>query len=185
EGYGIVIEGAGSRAYDNVLEDNDIGLQYQEGNTGDQNTAGSPWFGRGSAVETCVAPGANTFLGNSEDERVVPTGADLVGGVFNTGSGRWYCTIGAAVADAGAGDTLQVREGTYAENVVIDRALTLHGPHHGTPGADASRGNGEAVIAAGSGQALRINADNVVVSGLTFTGLGGEPASVAVASGGN
>src|SRR5690606_4091607 len=85
EGYGIVIEGAGSRAYDNVLEDNDIGLQYQEGNTGDQNTAGSPWFGRGSAVETCVAPGANTFLGNSEDERVVPTGADLVGGVFNTG----------------------------------------------------------------------------------------------------
>src|SRR5690606_29821419 len=114
-----------------------------------------------------------------------PTGADLVGGVFNTGSGRWYCTIGAAVADAGAGDTLQVREGTYAENVVIDRALTLHGPHHGTPGADASRGNGEAVIAAGSGQALRINADNVVVSGLTFTGLGGEPASVAVASGGN
>ena len=62
-----------------------------------------------------------------------------------------YTTINAAIAAATAGDTIEVCPGTYAENVVINKSLTLLGAKAGVPaGPGASmpgRGTDESIIA--------------------------------------
>ncbi|MBN8726324.1 MAG: right-handed parallel beta-helix repeat-containing protein [Xanthomonadales bacterium] len=175
EGYGVVVEGLGSSVYGNILTNNDIGLQIQQGNPNgtppgdaDQNVH-SDWFGRGNAALSCVGLGNNIFTDNDLETRFQqPAGSSdtMLGGVHNENSGSWHCTIGAAITAASAGDSLRVVTGTYAENVVIGKSLTLKGPYAGTAGDDASRtGLGEAVISPASGVALSITAADVVVDG--------------------
>ncbi|MFE9661215.1 MULTISPECIES: right-handed parallel beta-helix repeat-containing protein [unclassified Streptomyces] len=60
--------------------------------------------------------------------------------VTHTGTSRWrrrtgeYGSLAAALEAAGDGDVLTVAPGTYRENLVIDRAVTLRGPE-GAPGS--------------------------------------------------
>lgn len=98
-------------------------------------------------------------------------------------------SVADAIVDAGialvaTGGTVTLEQGSFEQNVVIDRTLTLRGPHAAVAGSDPARdGSDEAVIAATSGQAVRVHADSVVIEGLSFTGLDGSPASAAVVSG--
>ncbi len=64
-----------------------------------------------------------------------------------------YATIQWAVENASAGDTIVVREGTYEENVLLDKRLTLVG--EGLPTIDAE----------GKGDAVKITADYCLVTG--------------------
>ncbi|WP_432093152.1 right-handed parallel beta-helix repeat-containing protein [Streptomyces sp. bgisy100] len=60
--------------------------------------------------------------------------------VTHTGTSRWrrrtgeYASLGAALDAAGDGDVLTVAAGTYRENLVVTRAVTLRGPE-GSRGA--------------------------------------------------
>ncbi|MFJ3821164.1 right-handed parallel beta-helix repeat-containing protein [Streptomyces nodosus] len=60
--------------------------------------------------------------------------------VTHTGTSRWrrrtgeYTSLAAALEAAGDGDVLTVAPGTYRENLVLQRAITLRGPE-GSPGA--------------------------------------------------
>ena len=79
-------------------------------------------------------------------------------------------TIGAAIAAATAGDTINVCPGTYAENVVLNKSLTLNGAQ---TGVDArGRVASESVIApaAGIGIDLRDPTGGTVVDGFTVSG---------------
>ena len=79
-----------------------------------------------------------------------------------------YNTIGAAVAAASNGDTIDVCAGTYAENVAINKSLTVDGAQ---AGIDArTRSGSESIINGGSGANLTITADNVTVDGFTLNG---------------
>ncbi|MFF9011887.1 right-handed parallel beta-helix repeat-containing protein [Streptomyces sp. NPDC014870] len=57
--------------------------------------------------------------------------------VTHTGTSRWrrrtgeYASLAAALEAAGDGDVLTVAPGTYRENLVIQRAITLRGPEGG------------------------------------------------------
>ncbi len=56
-----------------------------------------------------------------------------------------FSTIQAAIGSVAAGGTIQVAPGTYIENVIVNKAVTLLGPNAGKSGSDPSRGP-EAVI---------------------------------------
>lgn len=68
-----------------------------------------------------------------------------------------YSTIQAAVTAADPGDTITVDAGTYMENVVVDRALTLQGAGASSTFVDA--GN--------TGAAFQILANDVTIDGFT------------------
>ncbi|WP_016905886.1 right-handed parallel beta-helix repeat-containing protein [Streptomyces xiaopingdaonensis] len=61
--------------------------------------------------------------------------------VTHTGTSRWrrrtgeYASLAAALQAAADGDVLTVAPGTYRENLVIERAVTLRGPERGGPGS--------------------------------------------------
>jgi len=80
--------------------------------------------------------------------------------VTHTGTSRWrrrtgdYATLSDALQAAGDGDILTVAPGTYRENLVIERAVTLRGPE---------RSDGGSVrIAPADGVALTVRAAAVV-----------------------
>ncbi|HJT69461.1 MAG TPA: hypothetical protein VJ731_04640, partial [Terriglobales bacterium] len=58
--------------------------------------------------------------------------------VNQNGHGGCYSTIAAAVANASPHDTIRVASGTYAEDVVIGKSLSLIGDDHHHPVIDAS-----------------------------------------------
>ncbi|NGO73773.1 right-handed parallel beta-helix repeat-containing protein, partial [Streptomyces boncukensis] len=72
----------------------------------------------------------------------------------HTGTSRWrrrtgeYATLSAALQAAADGDVLTVSPGTYRENVVVDKTVTLRGPERS--------GGGSARIAPADGVALTV-----------------------------
>lgn len=194
QGYGIVVEGLNSTVSGNTLANNGIGLQIQQGNPngtppGDSNQdAQSDWFGRGNATTTCVSVGqgadANIISGSALiGQRQVPAGAPMIGqGVTNEATHARYCSINAAIAAASAGDVISVAAGTYAEDVVIDKTITLKGAKAGVnAGVGSSRdpSSGESIIvpataesglaANSSGRSVvKINSDDVILDGFVI-----------------
>ena len=104
---------------------------------------------------------------------------DLVGDDTGTlsvhagGKGR-YTTIGAAVAAARAGETIDVWPGLYAEELTITKALTLRGMGQ----------RGEVVIEGRRASALRFEAAYGALSGLTLRQAGGKNADCVVIAAG-
>ena len=74
-----------------------------------------------------------------------------------------FKTIAGAVAAASDGATIIVKAGTYAEEVTIDKAITLQGPNAGKEGAAADRA-AEAIIT----KVLTLTANGIVLSGFEF-----------------
>ncbi len=89
--------------------------------------------------------------------------------------GAEYSSIQDAVDEADPGDTIRVFEGTYEENVLIEKTLSLVG-------------NGSSVTvvdAGGSGSAIFVRASWVNVSGFRCSGSGSESYDAGIRSGGN
>jgi hypothetical protein len=95
------------------------------------------------------------------------------GNVFVTPSSG---SIQRGVNVASSGDTVNVHAGTYAENVNVDKSVTLLGAKAGVNGNHASRGSGESVLTALDSNTrldlsiLHITASNVTVDGFTIDG---------------
>jgi Right handed beta helix region/SprB repeat len=95
--------------------------------------------------------------------------------VYNTSTGQYYSSIQASI-DAPAtvnGNVISVCAGTYAENVVVSKSVTLNGPNTATNGC--STRVAEAVVrpatsAISSGEIFHVAASNVTISGFTIDG---------------
>ncbi len=77
------------------------------------------------------------------------------------GTAGCYATIGAAVNAAAAGDTITVASGTYTENVLINKSLTLSG-------------SGAVIDGNGAGVVVVITANNVTLEGFTIQHSGSD-----------
>lgn len=77
-----------------------------------------------------------------------------------------YTKIQWAVDNASAGDIIIVRDGTYAENVFVNKQLTI----------ESENGSAQTIIdGGGSGDVVNITVNNVIIKGFTITGSGGYP----------
>ena len=94
---------------------------------------------------------------NSEN-RISGPRANLI-----VGPGQTYTTIGDAITAATSGDTIYVYAGTYTEEVVLDKTLTLVGNSSADTIIDSS----------GANVPLDIKIDNCNVNGFTIRGSGG------------
>lgn len=103
-----------------------------------------------------------------------------------------FLTIGHAITTASATDTIFVAAGDYAENLIVNKALTLQGPNAGVDPCSQIRG-AEAIIRPGSSdpfdltavqtggldpsdtnaRIIRITASNVTITGFTLDGRNG------------
>lgn len=81
-----------------------------------------------------------------------------------------FNTIGAAVAAASSGDTIQVCAGTYPESVGVNKGLIIKGANAGTNPNTAIRGP-ESVISGPGGPGIRIGTTQpVTIDGFQFSG---------------
>jgi len=82
-------------------------------------------------------------------------------------NGCGYATIQAAVEAAEDGEVVEVGSGTYNENVVVDKSITLRG---------VNTGEGVPVVnAQADGSAVTLQADGIVLEGLYITNAGPWP----------
>ena len=80
-----------------------------------------------------------------------------------------YTTIGAAIEAAEDGDVVEVGSGTYNENVVVDKSITLRG---------VNTGEGVPVVnALGNGSTVILKADGIVLEGFYITNAGPYPSA--------
>lgn len=186
---GILVRQDGSSAsiYDNSFTNT--------GNFAISNIAGSGttvancnWFG--TAVAASITPQINgavdydPYLTDGTDFTPGPVGFVPVPGncngctvgVKNETTQITFCTIQDAIDDdlTLGGHILTVAAGTYAENVIVDKSLTINGPNAATSGCVA-RPNPEAIVvpatnAVRTGEIFHIEASTVTIAGLTIDG---------------
>jgi len=73
-----------------------------------------------------------------------------------------YPTIQAAVDAATSGDTIVVRAGTYVENIVVDKSLTIR--------SERGSANTKVIAASSSAPVFKLTANSTVVQGFTVEG---------------
>jgi parallel beta-helix repeat protein len=84
---------------------------------------------------------------------------------LNVGTGQAYTTIQSAIDAANTGDIISVGEGTYTENLVIKKnGISVIGTNKEKTIIDAKK----------TGSAVRIETNNVVISGFTIQNNGGS-----------
>ena len=99
-------------------------------------------------------------LGVAED---IPSEEEVwLEGKLIVGEGQAYATIAEALAAAADGAEIYLTAGTYAEELTIDKAVTIYGPNHGVHG-NAERAE-EAVITS----LVTITANGVTIDGVKF-----------------
>ena len=102
--------------------------------------------------------GNYTYVAGSNGLEIFRMDKVIKSRVHNINRGTNYTTIQSAIDDARAGDEIHVDNGTYFENVNVNKQLTLRGI--GMPFVDA-RGNGSAIT---------LSADGIILVGFTAKG---------------
>jgi hypothetical protein len=77
-----------------------------------------------------------------------------------------YATIQAAIDASSPGDTIVVAPGTYIENVIVNKDVTILGAHQGEAGSDPGRGTDETLLQG----TFDITANGATIDGFIING---------------
>ena len=136
----------------------------------DQNTfvGGGAYLNPLNASVNIYRDNAQATAEASGGQVVVDCNAIVLPKVTNTNTGEKFCSIQSAIDDANTlnGHTISVVAGTFAENVVVNKSLTINGPN-----ANIACGSrvAEAIIAPGSGLPFSVTVDGVSINGFEIT----------------
>ncbi|ETW10983.1 nitrous oxidase accessory protein, partial [Roseivivax marinus] len=145
---------------------------------GDQRSDDFTFFFGTEAEATAFALG----LPAGPSDSVISTSATKSPASVGTETGETFViapgmSLQEAVDKAGAGDTILLRAGAYAESVTIPTnkaGLTIEGPQVGVAGTDAARAPGSATDEASLEGRIVVLADGVTIDGVRMTeGAGG------------
>lgn len=129
-------------------------------------------------IATDVSP-AGLSAGDTVDNSA-DAGASHVSATFGTNA---FSTINSAITAAGNGDTIEVLQGNYTENVVVNKSVTLEGANAGvSAGLDAGVRGPETVVTGG----FSLVASNVTLDGVKILNgatVAGETAGVLFVGG--
>ncbi|MEN6547450.1 MAG: Ig-like domain repeat protein [Armatimonadia bacterium] len=87
---------------------------------------------------------------------------------LTVGPGQTYTTIQAAVNAAASGDSVEVLAGTYAENLNINKSLTLTGPNANINPNTGNRVPEAVITSGGGGEGIAPRANGITLEGFTF-----------------
>ena len=188
DAFGIVLGGTGHMVSGNTISNTQYPIQLQKGNVGFEGNENSPsnsgqtnnaYFDRDNSADVCVEVGANTITG-SGDVRLV-TGASNSTTTLpavrteNSTLGTKFCTIQQAIDFNATVNThvLKATAGTYPENVLVNKSITLQGPNeavdgNGTRGAEASIIPGTDDVSGGI--LVKVTSNNVTIKGFSIDG---------------
>ncbi len=134
------------------------------------NTTPLTWSTVQGECEYAGPGGVPTYVSTFVDKTLtIPTRP-----VKNTNTGLEYCTIQAAIDGASTGNTITVAAGTYAENIIVNKSLTILGPNASVNPCGGTR-VAEAIVvpktnAVGSGEIFHVTATGVTINGFTIDG---------------
>jgi VCBS repeat-containing protein len=186
DGFGVVVEGTNMTVISNTLDNNDVGVQVQAGHTpynpnaagdGDQSNLVDDYFGRGNSPVGCAGVTHNTYTSNTVDTRRV--GAVGGGIVTNQNTGELFCSIQSAIDDADTldGHTILVGNGTYVENVVVNKAVELVGESQtgvvvqpALVNPDCRTGGSGSICGGLASNIFLVQANNVTIHDMTLDG---------------
>ena len=172
---GVAIKDGQVIATDIKIENNDLSgnsnFGIYNGATTGTVSADFNWWGHASGPMHISNPtGTGVAMSNDVDycmwlDNLPGIGVPInnTGVVANTTRGTYFCTIQEAIDDVATVDfdVLEVGEGTYNENVVVDKGLIIRAV------------SGELVTVSGTtGDGFTINSDDVTLDDITITGFG-------------
>lgn len=175
DGFGIVAEGINHIVSGNNVSGCDVGIQRQSGHLpyspfppsvdGDQSNLADQYFGRGNSPVSCGITLTGNTLSNTVDTRDVPGAIALkTGYVKNTTTDSLFCTIQSAInaPNTVAGHTLAVNGGTYDEQVLVNKGVTIKGVSSPLPTVDFTG------VVSGKPALFDISVDAVTVDSIHF-----------------
>ena len=142
--------------------------------------------GLGAIAIALLALGAPVSAGSVSTHRIVDDdgkagltddgGPSCSDGFDSTSApGVVFSSISAAVAAAGAGDTIFICPGTYNESVTVSTRLTISGPYAGASDIKCKSRTGQAtLIGAGGLPALSLAANGITVDGMRVANTSGN-----------
>lgn len=175
-GFGIVVEGTNHTVSNNIVSNNDVNIQVQSGYdaasygylTGEanQNDIADAYFGRGNSPISCGLNinGNQTSANIAVDPVYVIANGNNSGLVLNTNNAKSFCSIQDAIDDVNTnnGDVIELGNGTYNEQVVVNKTITLRARAGESPILDfTGTVSGEPTI-------FMVTANNVTIDGLQF-----------------
>lgn len=143
DAYAIAVGGTGHKILNNTITNAEISIQLQKGNDGyltDNNSDQALvnfYFSRDNSKDVCVEIGTNTITSSGAPRLVtgVATSSLTLPSIktANTTLGATFCTIQQAIdfAATATGHTVTVQSGTYVENVILTKGVSLRGANYG------------------------------------------------------